>query len=211
MKRPHSPAIPALVLGWGVLTVGAFWHMVARYLRPVDPPAGAATLHPEQTPRAPVATLHTEQGPVSLQGPMPVTLLNFWSPDCPCSRFMEGHVRRLVATHAEQVRFITVVEGDPASGAGTLIEKWRRRGIPVPAVADPDGAIARSFGVWAAPAAVVLDMRGRVVFVGAYNAARYCDDPRTAFAAQALNAVLHGEQVPRPRTPFYGCQVLPAR
>ncbi|MCS6777211.1 MAG: redoxin family protein [Chloroherpetonaceae bacterium] len=211
MKQQSFPVVPAIVLAWGAVTIGAFWHMVARYLRPVEPPAGAATLYPEQAPRSPVTVLHTDQGPVSLRGPMPVTLLNFWSPDCPCSRFMEGHVRRLVATHAEQVRFITVVEGNPGSEADTLIEKWRQRGISAPAATDPDGAIARAFGVWAAPAAVVLDVRGRVVFVGAYNAARYCDDPRTAFAAQALNAVLHGEQVPRPRTPFYGCQVLPAR
>ena len=213
MKQAGNMGIGLLLLLWGGGTILAFWHFEGQYLRPVSRPAGAAIAHPETLPPAPDAVLATQEGSVRLAGPGPVTLLNFWNPRCPCSRFAENDVRGLI--HAYQphgVRFVTVV----ASGATTqdqreALSAWQARDITgsVPLI-DADNQVAQRFGVWAAPAAVILDTQGRVAYVGAYNAARYCSDPNTAWAKKALVAILAGHKPPRAKTLFFGCQLLGA-
>lgn len=208
MKRWSDRSLKALTGLWAVGMAAVFWQFEARYFRPVDRPAGAAELTPERTPLSPVASLTTTGGTVSLAGSGQVTLLNFWNPSCPCSRFMEGHVRQLMEEYAPRgVRIVTVVACESSREALALAQ-WRERGLPAAdATPDPGSVIARKFGVWAAPAAVILDGKGRVVYVGAYNAARYCDDSHSAWASQALSATLEGRRPTPAHSPFYGCQV----
>jgi peroxiredoxin len=75
----------------------------------------------------------------------------------------------------------------------------------VPAISDEEGRIARAFGVPAAPAAAVIDRRGRLVYVGSYNVARFCDNEETAYAAAAVQAALRGEKPKVASVPFFGC------
>lgn len=209
-----SLSIAGLLLLWGGGTLFAFWHFEGQYLRPVTRPAGAASAQPETLPAPSVDTLQTEQGPISLTGPQPVTVLNFWNPRCPCSRFAESDVRRLVRTYGPAgVRFVTIIAAGAAPhDLSEASSAWQARAIAgtVPAV-DGDNQLARRFGVWAAPAAVILNTHGRIAYVGAYNAARYCHDPNTAWAAKALAAVVAGQKPPRAKTLFFGCQLSSTR
>jgi hypothetical protein len=152
---------------------------------------------------------------VSLGRLGPITVLNFWNPDCPCSRFAEPDVARLASWYEPKgVRFITVVaSGASADGQRRALAQWRARHIMArdPAFADAGNRFALALGVWAAPAAVILDRQGKIAFVGAYNAGRFCSDARTAWAARALAAVAQGRRPAHPATPFYGCQLLAAR
>lgn len=212
MRRWSNRKLGTLICAWGLGTAGAFWQYEGRYFRPVERPAGAAELLPEHRPAPPLSTLKTSQGTITLSGPGPVTLLNFWNPSCPCSRFMEAHVRKLMEEYGpREVRFVTIMAcGETDQAQKEALARWQSRGLPVSAaVPDTDSALARRFGVWAAPAAVILDREGRIVYVGAYNAARYCDDSHSAWAAQALTATLEGKKPSLAHAPFYGCQVTP--
>ncbi len=204
MKRLLAGAIIGVWIG---LVVTTFWRMEWRFLQPAPRPEGAAQIDPAQKPLAPTSQLNTDRGVYSLQGHL--TLLNFWSPDCACSRFMERHVRDLVRTYRPKgVQFITVIVGEGnGEDAPDLLERWYRRRIDTPAVADVGGALSRRFGVWAGPSAVIVNPEGQVVYLGAYNIGRYCDNRKTAYAQQALEALLEGRHPPRASTPFYGCQV----
>jgi hypothetical protein len=202
--------LAGFMLAWAVFTVGAFWELEGQYLRPVPRPAGAAIPHPGIV--SPIAWLSTDRGLVRLARPNGVILLNFWSPTCPCSRFMEGHVRDIGAQYGPRgVDLVTVVEcGKQAADQEQAMAAWRSRGLTeFAAAADANGWIARKFGVWAPPAAVIIDRKGRVQYVGAYNVARYCDDTHSAYAAMALAAVVAGRRPPRSTLPFYGCQIVP--
>ena len=213
MKQSGNIGIGVLLTLWAGGTIGAFWHFEGQYLRPVPRPSGAAIAHPETFPAPPQITLATEQGVVSLTGPQPITVLNFWNPHCPCSRFAESDVRRLIRLYGPTgVRFITVVASGPAiPDKQEALTAWQNRGIPGTLTAiDGDNQIARRFGVWAAPAAVILNRQGRVAYTGAYNAARYCHDPHTAWGEKALAAVVQGQKPPRSKTLFFGCQLLGA-
>ncbi len=210
MKLLYAYRIPVLLIAWSCLTIYAFWQMIGRYLRPVGRPVGAALLQPERRPAPPLRCLEADVGTMTLGPNEPVTVLNFWSPTCPCSRFMESHVRSLVTQYSSQgVRFATIIQCGPSEAeVSQALSDWRARGISTAIVADGGGSIARAFGVWAAPGAVILDRSGRIIYVGAYNVARYCNAKKTAFAALALQATLENRPPPRASTPFYGCQVV---
>ncbi len=214
MKR-QSLSIAGLLAAWAVITVSAFWVFEGRYLRPASRPPGAATPHVSVPPPGVMATLRTDRGEVALGVAGPIMVLNFWNPDCACSRFAEPEVAALAARSEPQgVRFVTVI----ASGASPQEQRralalWRARHVLArdPALADAGNRLALALGVWAAPAAVILDRRGRIAYVGAYNAGRFCSDSRTGWAAQALAAVARGQRPDHPTMPFYGCQLLAAK
>lgn len=201
----------AILVLWMTLIGVTYWRMELRFLQPAKRPAGAAAVDPSKQPPAPVQQIQTDMGALDWRGKF--TLLNFWSPDCACSRFMEPHVRELVelfTPRGVQIATVIILNSERVSDTDA-IQQWRGRGIATPALVDRNGALARQFGVWAGPAAVIVNPRGRIVYVGAYNIGRYCNNEETAFAKQALEAVLAGQHPPRASTPFYGCQVPSAR
>jgi hypothetical protein len=101
-----------------------------------------------------------------------------------------------------------IANGAPDEDEAKAYSLWAAREIfgTIP-VADSKNRIAMKFGVWAAPSAVILDSQSRIEYVGAYNAARYCSNPDTAWAAKALAAVVHGQRPPKSKTLFFGCQL----
>ncbi len=211
MLKSHNLLVGAVLSVWIGLVVSTFWRMELRFLQPAPRPLGAQIVDPTQRPLAPRLTLETDQGSRSLTGQ--ITLLNFWSPDCACSRFMERHVRQIVQEFVPRgVQVITVIVA-PASHQPSererLLNRWYKRNISSPVAVDLGGEIARQFGVWAGPAAVILNPKGQIEYLGAYNIGRYCDNRKTAYAWQALEALLNGKQPPRRQTPFFGCQVPP--
>jgi alkyl hydroperoxide reductase subunit AhpC len=126
---------------------------------------------------------------------------------------MEHHVRQLLNKYSGQgVQFVTVIVNPQDNSTAEECEsKWLSRGFSpsqMPYIVDVDTSICRRLGVWAAPATVILDSKGHVEYIGAYNIARFCDADDTAYAQKALAAILAG-QTPKVRTlPFYGCQVI---
>lgn len=180
-------------MAWLAIVSSGFWFFSAKFFIPVSRPEGSA--HP------------TEVIGKSIAPEGRITVYNFWNPTCPCSRFMEGHVKDVIRKfEAKRVQFVHVVEGSKELPTDVR-SRWRTSGEPK-IVLDADGAIARKHGVWAAPAAVVVDTQGKVQFVGSYNITRYCDDEKTAFAEQAIEKLVAGKEIRVKTVPFYGCTNL---
>jgi len=184
---------------WIAGTCVALWQYSVRYARAVEPPSGWTRLDPSRAPASPVESLATDRGGFQLAGEGSVRVVNFWDPDCACSRFQSPSIREAMRRWP-RVRWVTVVPG-----GAELAARAAREFPGVPVAADPQGRIARRFGVPAAPAAAVIDARGRTVYVGAYNIGRFCDAQETAYAAQAISAALRGEPPKVASTPFFGC------
>jgi len=210
MRQGSNLLIGAGIGVWLIATVFCFWHFEGQYLLPVSHPVGAAFAEPERLPPPPLSILTSQYGTVKLAGNQPITVLNFWNPRCPCSRYAETDVRQLINRYAPRgIRFVTVIAaGKSDSDVRDAYSAWSSRSIAgtIP-VADRNNEIAMKFGVWAAPAAVILDGRGQIEYTGAYNVARYCSDPNTAWAAKALSAIVGGKKPPRAKTLFFGCQL----
>ena len=72
-----------------------------------------------------------------------------------------------------------------------------------PILADPAGHVGRAYGARTTPHMYVIDKAGVLVYDGAI------DDQKTSgnYVDGALNAVLAGQKVARPKTSPYGCSV----
>lgn len=167
----------------------AFWWQDIQYLRPTPVPKGFRIPAPLEKLPIPAAAKGTA---------LPIAL-HFYSPGCPCSRFNLNHLREILAKFDQRVVSILVVqgEGDPPSGVDCT---WVR----------DDGSLARAYGVYATPQAVLLRPDGTLVYRGNYNRSRYCEDPATEFMRIAIERELSNQpitQMPKAATISYGCPV----
>lgn len=197
--RPDRRWLAGLVIGgWVAVTAGAFWHFEFQFLLPVSRPAEAQVLA-AGTP-SPVQRLTTIAGaPIEIGAGTP-TVLHFWNPDCPCSRFNEPAVRKLAESNPE-VRVVLVVENAELTAS---LRKRIAQSFPFSAVHDEDGAIAKAFGAYATPAASLVDAEGKVQYVGTYMATAMCSSNQTDAVQVALAAMLAGKDAPA-GSPAYGC------
>ena len=85
-------------------------------------------------------------------------LLYFWASWCPVCKAMKGNVESLVDDGA--VLTVATQSGTAVQVAGYL----RSQGLKMPTLADPDGRLARAYGVRSLPTLFVLDPEGRIVF-----------------------------------------------
>ena len=114
--------------------------------------------------------------------------LHFFNPDCPCSRFNMPQFKSLVEKYGDKVDFAIVVMSPKTFTPAELQDKFN---LPHPLPVLRDSAVAAACGVYSTPQAVLIDAEGKLYFRGNYNRSRYCSDPRTGFAAQALDGLLH--------------------
>jgi len=175
---------------WGGVTAGGMWYFVYRYALPAAPPSRVERLNSREV------LTDTRGKAIPLSGSASITLLDFTSSECGCSQFVKSDVERLAQKYTERgVHVVHILEDESSGGATGEF------------VSDAHGVIAKRFGVGATPGAVVIRGDGEVVYAGAYNRARFCDDVDSAYADQAIDAALRGKKPSVRRTPFFGCAV----
>lgn len=185
-----------LVVLWVATTGVVFWQVKGKYMLPVTVDRA---LKPVPTQKDPVAhrLLAGHEGKI--------VLVNFYNPDCACSRYNAPYVEELAREFEPKgVDIVTVAIGDGSP------EPERRkvaegRHLPGQLVVDADNKIIQHFDILAAPAAVVFDRSGKPVYRGAYNAGRLCRDEETAYVYKTLAALVQGKPESYPSLPFYGC------
>ncbi len=114
------------------------------------------------------------------------TLIHFFNPDCPCSRFNIPHFKSLVKQYGDQVNFVIVPVTHRALKENEIQNKF---GMDIPVLEDSD--IARVCGVYSTPQAVILDTDHQLFYRGNYNKSRYCTDKKTEYAKIALDAMVN--------------------
>ena len=153
----------------------------------------------------PVDTGATIDLPANLRSGSKPLFLHFFNPDCPCSRFNMAHFRALVNQYGGQVDFVIVVLNN-----STYTEKdiQRKYDLRIPVLFD--SSIAVSCGVYSTPQAAILDPARKLYYRGNYNRSRYCADPKTNYAQQALEGLLQkrmGLRFDRFALTAYGCRL----
>lgn len=181
-RRLRAVALPAVIAAHLLAvaaTAAGFWYSDLRYRRPTPAPAGVRSVPVGSVLRLP------PEVPIALDR---LTVLHFFNPDCACSRVNAEHMRGLVAMFGDRVSFVAVVEG--ASTREEAAAEAKRYGLPMPALADPEGDIAHVSGVWSTPQAAIVDATGILRWGGNYNSSRYCTERRTEFARIAIEGLL---------------------
>lgn len=85
-------------------------------------------------------------------------LIHFWASWCPVCRLEEASIAALSRDHA--VVTVAMQSGPDAAVQAYLDEQ----GLTFPVLNDPDGELARRFGVRGVPSSFVVDARDRIVF-----------------------------------------------
>jgi thiol-disulfide isomerase/thioredoxin len=86
-------------------------------------------------------------------------VVHFWATWCPVCELEQGMIDAL----AEEYPVITVAM--QSGEAQEVLDYLAEQGVDYPVVNDPDGLIARRYGVSGVPASFVLDGKGEVRFV----------------------------------------------
>jgi len=85
-------------------------------------------------------------------------LVHFWASWCPICKLEEGSIEALGADY--EVITVAMQSGSAAEIRGYLSE----RGLDLRVIADPNGDIARRWGVQAVPASFIIDRSGQIRF-----------------------------------------------
>lgn len=137
------------------------------------------------------------------------TLIHFFNPNCPCSKFNFEHFAFLSKKFASQVNFIvaTHIKKDESYNLIDLKNKFDENVI---LINDSKKTLAQKVGVYSTPQAVILNDSNQLLFRGNYNRARFCTDKRTNFVFLTLNAIIQGKELPyfdEIATKPYGCEL----
>lgn len=145
--------------------------------------------------------------------PVAATVVYWTCNHCPYALAWEERLHDLSRDYAERgVRVLAVNSNDAQSHPADSPEAMAERvagdgGWPHPYLHDESQEVARAWGAEKTPHLFVLDSEQRLCYRGAPDADY--DDPSqgAAWAREALDAVLAGEQPERPETPAVGCGV----
>lgn len=176
-----------------------FWYQESRYLLPTPVPEIYKPISVGQT-------ISTDKITSENTWSKKPTLLHFFNPDCPCSRFNIAHFIRLVSKYSRQYNFIAVLQTEEENGAKEHFED--KYGLHIPVIVDIDKKLAVACGVYATPQAVILDNTLKLYYRGNYNKSRYCTTKDSNFAQMAMDSLLAGNKPPvfiELATQAYGC------
>lgn len=163
--------------------VNIFWQEELRYSLPTPIPEDYIPINIGSCLDIPIAPLSNSSKAGSL--------IHFFNPDCPCSRFNAKHFSYLVHQFSEEIDFHIVIP------EGASIEKTQKLlGTQLPIHEDKNKNWSRATGVYSSPQAVILDQSASLYYRGNYNKARFCTFPGSNYAEISLNLLLRGNEAP---------------
>jgi len=196
-----------LVFSWLTATVCAFWWFEVRNLQRFDRATSGQTVFFDSTEI--MRELHgLLSSGAALTGNLnqPVaTVLHFWDPSCPCSRFNEAHVRELMTSYRRHGVQFTVVA---RAGTGLSEDEIARRasstfGHSVPLLQQSSASPAKVPP--SSPATAIFDAGGQLAYFGPYSSGAMCLSGNGAFAEKVLDSLMLGDNPQQLNTLAFGC------
>lgn len=136
------------------------------------------------------------------------TLLHFFNPDCPCSKFNMKEFEALAKKYNKQVNFVVVLQCDDEDEVPAFKSKYD---LDLPVIADIEGTISDVCGIYSTPQAVILNAGSHIYFKGNYNKSRFCTHQQTRFVEIALDSLVANKPLPvfvqNELTLPYGCEL----
>lgn len=139
-----------------------------------------------------------------------VTIVNFWSAECPWSERVDRELQPALARWGSAVALI-----DIAANASEPLENIRavsqERALPRVLV-DPHQEVVERFGAITTPHLFVIDREGILRYQGAFDDVRFRQrQPSQAYLIPVVEALLAGKAPEPPlETPSYGCAIVRA-
>jgi hypothetical protein len=152
---------------WLLGTAGAFWFFELRDWRPFA--AQSVRLFEVGGTELTQLWFRTYIGvDAQASGRAKLTFVHLYSPDCRCDAYTERHLQRLISQYQTRgVRFVAALtplfanHPAPAHPLGLQV------------VASADGSLAAA-GINTAPAALIFDATGRLIYYGPFSDSAWC-------------------------------------
>ena len=136
-----------------------------------------------------------------------VTILNFWSAECPWTERTDRELLSYLADWGEAVYLVPIAanKNEPLT---MLKQAAAQRGLQL-VLHDNEQRVADLYGAETTPHLFVVDMAGLLRYQGALDDVTFRQHtPTQAYLRQAVEALLGG-RTPNPEiTPAYGCTIV---
>lgn len=176
-----------LVSVWIVSTVFAFWWFQFRNIQAFDSNAvkNQTVFFESGELGARLESLINK----NLQGKKlkPISVVHFWNPDCPCNRFNEVHVKKIISDYAEKnVQFTIVVSGNSEEQRKLLRERASKT-FTHHGVTNIRSDWPMDKGPPSSPAVGVVNSNGELVYFGPYSLGANCSPDKGKFVETVLD------------------------
>jgi thiol-disulfide isomerase/thioredoxin len=143
-------------------------------------------------------------------------VLFFVSTDCPLSNNYVPEFNRIEQTYAPRGIAFYAVQGDATVAAADVRQHVKDFGYVFPYLFDPQESLATFTGATTVPEVAVLSPRGDLLYLGRIdNRLEDFGQQRVRITEfdlrDALDAILNGKPVRRPRTHALGCSIVRAK
>lgn len=179
-----------LVTVWSVSTVIAFWWFQFRNIQSFDPQGinnqtvffESGELGDRLENLVVAASSHEESS-------KPISVVHFWDPDCPCSRFNEVHFKKIISDYADKnVHFSIVVSGSNETVRNQRKEQARKI-FNHAAVKKVHSDWSMQKGPPSSPAVGVINRNGELVYFGPYSLGARCAPDENKFVETVLDGL----------------------
>jgi peroxiredoxin len=135
-----------------------------------------------------------------------VVVVIFYSHTCTFCRNYEARFRQLAADHASKGVAVLAIDSTDhtAEESGAA---WKEKKMGFPLLKDDRARTAAALGATAMTTVCIIDARGTLRYLGAFDDSESGKDIRTRFVAEALAALLARKPVPHEQTDVYGCTI----
>jgi peroxiredoxin len=135
-----------------------------------------------------------------------VVVVIFYSHTCTFCRNYEARFRQLAADHA--AKGVTVLAIDSTGRtAEEAAAAWKEKKMGFPLLRDDRARTAAALGATAMTTVCIVDARGNLRYIGAFDDSESGTDIRCRFVADAEAALLAGKPVEPEQTDVYGCLI----
>lgn len=141
------------------------------------------------------------------------SVLVFINTDCPIANSYQPQLRRLRQEFDPQEFAIILVHGNAKLAVDEARRHQKEYEISLPIVLDPEQAIARRFHATITPEAVVVDSRGKTLYIGRIDDRHSTYGKRRQRASRedlrlALQSIAADLPVAVPKTQAIGCRIV---
>jgi Domain of unknown function (DUF6436) len=179
---------------WLLGTLGAFWFFEMQDWRPFVSQGARSFALGDIAEVEAWFHAHLE---TDARGRAQLTVVHLFSPDCRCNPALERHLQRLVEHYRPRgVRFVAAL-------APRISNESVAAPVGLPIVVSTDRSLAHA-GINTAPAALIFDEHGRLIYYGPYSDSAWCGSA-SGLVEPILDGALAG-QPPTGRLPaVQGC------
>ncbi len=135
-----------------------------------------------------------------------IVVVIFYSHTCTFCRKYEARFRQFAADHADKPVSVLAIDSTGRS-ARDAAEAWKEKNMGFPLLRDANGRAAAALGATAMTTVCIIDARGNLRYIGAFDDSESGKEIRCRFVAETVAALLAGKNVQHEQTDVYGCMI----